>query len=29
MTLEDEIVAAETRRCSAIVRADAAELLDV
>ena len=28
MTLEDEIIAAETRRCSAIMRADATELLD-
>ena len=28
MTLEDEIIAAETRRCDAIVRADAAELLE-
>ena len=28
MGLEDEIIAAETRRCSAILRADAAELLE-
>lgn len=28
MTLEEEIIAAETRRCSAIVRADATELLE-
>ena len=28
MTLEDQIVAAETRRCDAIVRADAAQLLE-
>lgn len=28
MTLEDEIVTAKTRRCSAILRADAAELLE-
>ena len=28
MSLEEEIIAAETRRCSAILRADAAELLE-